>query len=195
MSRELDLEEFLIQSGSVSAPVFQPVDPYLQDAEQMYQAGMVVGKGDATFVVKDEIKQLGCKWHASRRVWVAPTPELVKQARAIVKRGPVQGVPVSGLNTGGGQPGPQAARHQSRAKFPKHLSPQFVAPPTIDIGPAVEPALNRRLLLIRLEELGVIELPEGVMQRALTDDLPEPQVVVDSFRKTDLAFDWETPAK
>jgi len=46
-----------------------------------------------TYPVKDQLKQLGCKWDGDRRAWYAPTAEIATAARAIVGPHPLYNSP------------------------------------------------------------------------------------------------------
>jgi Txe/YoeB family toxin of Txe-Axe toxin-antitoxin module len=37
-----------------------------------------------TYPVKDQLKQMGCKWNADQKCWVAPNKDVYDKAKAIV---------------------------------------------------------------------------------------------------------------
>ncbi len=162
-------------------------DLYQAEAEQYFQAGRVVGKGDATFRVKDEIKRMGCKCHALRERWVAPSDDILRAAKEVVKRGPV---PVPG-----GIPGPcaQARLLEKLARASRGIEPLYteadarVYAHSLDDPPPPGPMPGS--LLIDLEERGLIKLQPGRMEAPLSGAEPNADELALAFAESDRAFE------
>jgi hypothetical protein len=45
---------------------------------------MILGN---TYPVKEQLKQVGCRWNADRKCWMATTEEMAVKARSIVEQG------------------------------------------------------------------------------------------------------------
>jgi hypothetical protein len=165
---------------------------YQTEAEQYFQYGYIIGSGDKTFAVKDQLKRMGCKWHAVRERWVAPNAEILKAAKACVQAG-LPDTP---------EPPQDPLRQKIRDKFRNTVNVQatagqiYIIDPGEDIPlPAVKskrlppPPPDRAALLLALEERGVIELPPGRMATALGDEPPSVDELEAAFAKADKAFE------
>lgn len=177
-------------------------DLYQDNAEARFQQGLsVTGHRDQTFAVKEELKAMGCLWHATRNRWVAADPSMKAEALALVKRGPTPGFvppnhkkqfqyrPLSPNSSSiassnlekfaqqmAGKNG-QAAIDQLEAHLAAVRQPPPPAPPEPDS------------LLVALEERGVIELPPGRVTRALLGEPLNEEEFALAFAKTDEAFE------
>ena len=145
-------------------------DAYQRAAEVAFQAGLVVGKGDATYQVRDELKRMGCKWHALRERWVAPDKATLQSARVVVQRGPVQQPAPIGIDP--------VTPDWLKAKIGKQKpNVQSMAKP------------DPRAVLIDLEQRGLIKLPRARMQALMDGDPPTEDELNQAFAETDKAFD------
>ncbi len=163
-------------------------DPqYQSEAEQYFQAGHIIGKGD-TYAVRDELKRLGCKWHALRERWVAPNAALLASAMEVVKRGPSV-PPMPPPKVPKKKKFATARAAQSRESF---LQVQYCDsdPPERKQLPAPPP--TRAELLFELERRGVVDLPTGSRLEAALGDAPDTLTddeLAIAFAKADKAFE------
>ncbi len=178
------------QSSRKRTRVNTPADDlYQAEAEQYFQAGRVVGKGDATFRVKAEIKRMGCKWHALRERWVAPSDDILRAAKEVVKRGPV---PV-GIPGPCAPPRPQARLLEKLARASWGIEPLYTEADarafTASLDDPPPPGPMPGSLLIDLEERGLIKLQPGRMEALLSGAAPNADELALAFAESDRAFE------
>ncbi len=176
---------------------------YQSVAEQYFQAGWVVGRGDATYVVKDQLKAMGCKWHGLRERWVAPSAAVLAAAKEIVKAGP----PAAAMGKGSldqGQANWVANRERKRAAFEakRAAACQVTKAKSAAVGQMVavdfdafmgahehhEPPLDPAALLLDLENRGVVTIPADRVDAAFNGQLAEDELLA-TFAESDKAFD------
>ncbi len=79
-----------VGDGSICSPVTNPLQraiaSYEDQAEAWFQAGFILKgyKSDRTYLVRDQLKKAGLKWHALREYWVAVDNAMLATGHAIV---------------------------------------------------------------------------------------------------------------